>query len=129
MKLIIHCCYHKAGTQLFGKVLRVVSNKYNLKHIVKYGFYENHNADVDIIMYGNSNINIENINREYVGSHMIRDPRDVIISGYLYHLNSKEKWCTNKCFDKTEPINHPRVPYSQEKKNRNVEKSVSCFFK
>lgn len=28
----------------------------------------------------------------YKGSHTIRDPRDVIVSGYFYHLWTKEKW-------------------------------------
>jgi hypothetical protein len=28
----------------------------------------------------------------YIGSHLIRDPRDVIVSGYFYHLRTSEKW-------------------------------------
>jgi hypothetical protein len=28
----------------------------------------------------------------YRGAHIIRDPRDLIISGYYYHLWTKEKW-------------------------------------
>jgi hypothetical protein len=29
----------------------------------------------------------------YVGSHMIRDPRQIIVSGYFYHLKTDESWC------------------------------------
>lgn len=28
------------------------------------------------------------------GTHIIRDPRDLIVSGYFYHLKTNEKWCT-----------------------------------
>jgi hypothetical protein len=30
--------------------------------------------------------------RAFRGSHVIRDPRDVIVSGYFYHLWTREKW-------------------------------------
>jgi len=50
----------------------------------------------------------------FVGFHVIRDPRDIIVSGYLYHLRTSEKWCINSNFSKNSPINFPRVPYSQE---------------
>jgi hypothetical protein len=30
--------------------------------------------------------------RPFRGSHMIRDPRDVVVSGYFYHLWTEEKW-------------------------------------
>ena len=30
--------------------------------------------------------------REFRGSHMVRDPRDIVVSGYFYHLWTREKW-------------------------------------
>ncbi len=43
---------------------------------------------------------------------MIRDPRDIWVSGYLYHRHCAEKWCTNTDMDPTPPIGWPRVDHS-----------------
>ncbi len=43
------------------------------------------------VLYDNNSLTI--FDREnYVGSHMIRDPRDIIVSGYFYHLWTQEAW-------------------------------------
>lgn len=34
----------------------------------------------------------------YRGSHFIRDPRDLVVSGYKYHLWAKEEWCRADTF-------------------------------
>ena len=44
---------------------------------------------------------------------MIRDPRDVIISGYLYHKHCEEKWCTNRPDENIASIGFPQIPHSQ----------------
>ena len=46
--------------------------------------------------------------------HLVRDPRDISVSGYEFHLVTTEAWCTNEDFDRTRPISFPRVPYSQQ---------------
>ncbi|MES2999089.1 MAG: sulfotransferase domain-containing protein [Pseudomonadota bacterium] len=33
------------------------------------------------------------------GSHFIRDPRDMVVSGYFYHLWTEEAWCRSPDFD------------------------------
>jgi len=43
---------------------------------------------------------------------MVRDPRDIWVSSYLYHLRTREAWCTNTTFDASPPIVYPRVDYS-----------------
>jgi len=43
-------------------------------------FFEDHSRiDADLLPH-------------FRGSHMIRDPRDVVVSGYLYHLRTTEAW-------------------------------------
>lgn len=32
--------------------------------------------------------------RMFRGSHVIRDPRDLVVSGYHYHKVTREKWCS-----------------------------------
>jgi hypothetical protein len=61
-------------------------------------------------------IDVSSIDRPFAGVHIIRDPRDVIISGYLYHIRCNEEWCINTNFDITPPIQFPVVPRSQEHK-------------
>ena len=43
---------------------------------------------------------------------VVRDPRDIWLSSYLYHLRTREEWCTNTDFDPSPPIGYPRVDYS-----------------
>tara|TARA_Y100000741_G_scaffold56439_1_gene39095 strand:- start:516 stop:1190 length:675 start_codon:yes stop_codon:yes gene_type:complete len=44
------------------------------------------------------------------GIRIIRDPRDVIVSGFLYHQRCSEKWCINSDF--TNPSHpFPQVPW------------------
>lgn len=52
--------------------------------------------------------------RPYRAIRMIRDPRSIWVSGYLYHQHCAEQWCTNTDMDPTPPIRWPRVDYSVE---------------
>lgn len=70
--------------------------------------------DADVVLFAHSLVDLNAITTPYVGAHFIRDPRDIIVSGYLYHKRCKEKWCTNTRFNLDEPILFPNVPYSQE---------------
>ncbi len=92
-KLIIHSCYHKVGTVWFRRILSTIAAYYGLNfqkskpHELKNNteiFFDDHSL-VDLSKMSN-----------YVGSHMIRDPRDIIISGYFYHLRTNEKWVHEK---------------------------------
>ena len=44
---------------------------------------------------------------DYRGSHFVRDPRDLIVSGYHYHLWTGEPWCIAPDFDWRRIVNHP----------------------
>jgi hypothetical protein len=52
------------------------------------------------------------LDRPYRAVRMIRDPRDVWVSGYLYHMRCDEEWCRNIDMDPTPPIQWPQVDYS-----------------
>ncbi len=88
-KLIVHCCYHKVGTAWFIRVLSAIARYYGL--IFQCCEQQELTDDTDIFMEYMSRVDTSKISN-YVGSHMIRDPRDVIISGYFYHLWTKEPW-------------------------------------
>jgi len=87
-KLIVHGCYHKTGTHWLGGILRKIAKHQDWDFVAardgdppKQGIYFDDHSRFD--------------SKElppFCGSHMIRDPRDIVISGYFYHLWTKEKW-------------------------------------
>lgn len=88
-KLIVHCCYHKVGTAWFIRILSAVARYYGLK------FQQCHQSyisrDTDIFLEYGSQVQPSKL-PYFLGSHMIRDPRDIVISAYFYHLWTKEEW-------------------------------------
>lgn len=47
--------------------------------------------NTDIIFANHSHLDLDSF-ADFVGSHMIRDPRDCVVSGYFYHLWTEEAW-------------------------------------
>ncbi len=92
---ILHCCYHKVGTVWFARVLREVAAEFGMSFgtgndyssISRFETRQDHGVFVDI----GSHVKL-GLLKSYVGSHMIRDPRDVVVSGYFYHLWTEEPW-------------------------------------
>ena len=89
-RLIVHCCHHRVATVWFGRLLRRIAQAFSWK------FQSCTQAeledDTDIFMQNWSEVALSEL-RAYRGSHMIRDPRDIIVSGYFYHL-----WCTEPLY-------------------------------
>jgi hypothetical protein len=92
---IIHCCYHKVGTVWFCRILRDIAAEYGMTYDEGATYEQIHgfetNFDTDFFLDLGSHVNL-NLLPNYVGSHMIRDPRDIVISGYFYHLWTSEEW-------------------------------------
>jgi hypothetical protein len=86
-RLLLHCCHHKTGTVWFQRVLRAVGTHFGLP-------YENLRGRspgrwTRVAVQHDSVIDIARL-PAFVGSHMVRDPRDVVVSGYHYHLWTTE---------------------------------------
>ncbi len=92
-RLIVHGGYHKVMTVYFHKSFMEIADALGLK----YQMCKQHemDPDTDIFFEHHSRIDFSQL-REYVGSHISRDPRDVVVSGYFYHLWCKEDWCHDK---------------------------------
>ena len=110
-------CYHKSGTSLMGKVFREIAHANNWRFKTLAGKQNTIPEGRDIVLYAHSVIDFKKFNKPFIGVHIIRDPRDIIVSGYLYHRRTQEKWCINTDFSLDEPILSPRVPYSEEYKS------------
>ncbi len=92
---IIHCGYHKVGTVWFARVLREVAATYGMSFAMGNDYGSIHRFETeqgaDVFMDIGSHVNLALL-LDYVGSHMIRDPRDMVVSGYFYHLWTDEQW-------------------------------------
>lgn len=104
--LIVHFGYHKCLTAVTATILRTLAGQFGFEHRhfrAQLGaFHEavrtpaghrrilslNNHSAIDFAALG-----------EYRGSHFVRDPRDLVVSGYHYHLWTTEPWCTDERFD------------------------------
>jgi hypothetical protein len=87
--LIVHCCHHKVGTVWFRHVLTAVARHYGLRRHA--GPQSGLGPEDGIFLEDHSRIDPSAL-RPFRGSHMIRDPRDVVVSAYFYHLRTTEPW-------------------------------------
>lgn len=86
---IVHCTHHKAGTVWFASILRAVAEAYGYTLVVQESPAAG--AKAEIIVDGNST-GAWDSERQLRATHMIRDPRDMVVSGYFYHLWADEPW-------------------------------------
>jgi hypothetical protein len=102
------------GTVLLSNIFKAICAANNLTFKILYGKQDAIPSDADVILYAHSLIDLTRITTPFIGVHMIRDPRDIIVSGYLYHKRTTEDWCINTHWQLVAPIVFPQVPYSQE---------------
>ncbi|HBK07852.1 MAG TPA: hypothetical protein DDZ81_18695 [Acetobacteraceae bacterium] len=103
--------YHKTGTSLFLHVMTKVCATLGLTLVNHYGLVKQLEPEPDVMLLPHSLLRCP-LDRPYRAIRLIRDPRDIWVSGYLYHLRCDEGWCTNTDFDPTPPIGWPQVDYS-----------------
>ena len=90
--MLVHCGYHKAGTVWLRQVLLSLIQAYGLRK--QEGKSTAIRPDIDVAFYANSATfrRVQIGGRPFRGSHLIRDPRDLVVSGYEYHLITAEPW-------------------------------------
>jgi hypothetical protein len=90
--LLVHCGYHKVGTVWFRQVLLSVMRPYGLRQ--QEGKSAPIRSDADLAFYANAaSFDRSQLGaRPFRGTHLIRDPRDLLVSGYEYHLKTAEPW-------------------------------------
>jgi hypothetical protein len=103
--------YHKSGTSLFLHVMTKVSKILGLTLVNHYGLVERLELEPDVILLPHSMLRGA-LDRPYRAIRLIRDPRDIWVSGYLYHLRCNEEWCRNTDMDPTPPIRWPQVDHA-----------------
>ncbi len=89
---IVHFSYHKCLTVFYGGVLRAIWPTYQHCNSWIDLFYERQKTD-RITSVNNQSIDFSRLQTPYAASHFIRDPRDLVVSGYFYHKRGAEAWC------------------------------------
>lgn len=95
---LIHCSYHKCLTVYYGSVVGVLYNKVlplskGYKHFKSRldDFYSEYGS------YKLASLNNQSLDLDRLGdfriTRFIRDPRDLVVSGYFYHRRGGEEWC------------------------------------
>jgi hypothetical protein len=87
---IVHVTHHRVGTVWFGKVLSLIANHFGLsfQSVVP----KSDSPESEVLLYHHSWLFDRTRLESFRGSHLIRDPRDVVVSAYHYHLWTNEKW-------------------------------------
>lgn len=89
--LLVHSGYHKVGTVWFTRILETFGQKYGMT--VERGSHQKSDpsAGTEIFLDKHSRVDRDTL-PPFRGSHMVRDPRDMVISGYFYHVWTTEPW-------------------------------------
>lgn len=82
--------HHKVLTTYMTSIFYSFAQITNRTISVGMGNQVDYNAD--IIIDHHSQFDFSKINFEYVGVHIRRDPRDIVISSGFYHKHSNERW-------------------------------------
>lgn len=112
-RMILHFTYHKCLTVYYMQVMRLLG--------VEFGFpFEVEFADrtrFDRLLSSRRGLwaveiaNLYDIDYhrlpEFVGSHFVRDPRDMVVSSYHYHKWTAEAWCVDPSFNWSEITGNP----------------------
>jgi hypothetical protein len=89
---VVHVAHHKVGTVWWGRILRAFALHYGLRFVqppIEDGAQP---ADIYFFSHGRKFQRSDFADMPFRGTHMIRDPRDVLVSGYFYHLWTEERW-------------------------------------
>ena len=90
---IIHCGYHKCMTVYFFNIFKKASRMLNAKlYITPKDNRFDSSLSPFLLISHDSQVTLTQFNNYYC-THIIRDPRDLIVSGYFYHLRTNEPWC------------------------------------
>lgn len=91
---LIHCSYHKCLTMFYARSMRAA--------VGRFGGYHHFNSDLAAFDSERSRYRVVSVNNHALRldelgecriTRFVRDPRDLIVSGYFYHRRAAEPWC------------------------------------
>lgn len=94
---LVHCSYHKCLTLYFRKVADAVFNRV----LFAGRGYRHFNSRLDAFLAEARTLRLASLNNHVVDTsqladyritRFVRDPRDLVVSGYFYHRRDPERW-------------------------------------
>src|SRR5581483_12442001 len=82
--------HHKAGTVWLLSIFQRICQQYGWR--IHHGVAATPPPEFDVFFPWNSQFDRAAIQPPFKGIHMIRDPRDMIVSACFYHQKATEKW-------------------------------------
>lgn len=93
----IHCSYHKCLTVYFSRVMHGVFILGGYKHFEsRLNDFKNLHRNYKLASINNHVLDLKHLSHKTRISRFIRDPRDLVVSGYFYHKRGAEAWCRLK---------------------------------
>lgn len=94
---LIHCCHHRVGTVWFLRIMSSLSRHYFLPLVQRERVDREPQLPQAACIYldTHSLLDVSQL-ANFKGTHIIRDPRDLVVSGYHYHLWTDEEWANTK---------------------------------
>lgn len=87
-KKILIGTHHKTGTVWLLSIFKKICYSYSLNFYN--GLQSNLPEQFDVFFQTHSKFDLDSFDDEFRGIHLIRDPRDVVISGSFYHQKAIE---------------------------------------
>ena len=96
--LIVVCTHHKTGSVWMANIFRAIKRQEKLQ--LHYKAQVDLPPGTDIFLQDHSKVDLKALQARFAqrgvrAVHVIRDPRDVVISGAFYHVKTVEKWANN----------------------------------
>jgi hypothetical protein len=82
--------HHRAGTHWLESVFRSICGRHSLRYYA--GPHATLPEECDVFLQHHSMFDFTRLPAVFRGIHMIRDPRDIVVSGCFYHQTSDEPW-------------------------------------
>lgn len=95
---VVHCSYHKCLTSYYDNVVGALLNRlmpwsrgYDHFDSRVDRFYDEF-ADLAVASVNNHALDLDRLG-DFRLTRFVRDPRDLVVSGYFYHRRGAEAWC------------------------------------
>lgn len=89
---VVHFAHHKCLTVYFHRIFQRASRILGMRYLTTFDG-QPEIGDEPVLLLSHDSRHSFPDDPDARASHVIRDPRDVIVSGYFYHLRTTEDWC------------------------------------
>ena len=87
---MVHCCYHRVATVWFARIFRALAENFGWQYqAVEQSALR---PGTHLFLQPQSRVDLARL-PPYTATHIIRDPRDLVVSSYFYHMWCRERWC------------------------------------